>query len=345
MRLVITGDKSRYQFFRYVVEKQMNSQERFHTENLEEMDVFVTSDKEKVVGNTFYSDKVPLNTTLFFPSEYKKLIEYNFSDRIIIFDEFPYGTEEEVVSLEEIIQSGNYGQLEVVLFQNDRSVLDSDISTDKMAIEEAEERYRNKSINVRRYRIGDVPEFLFWSQDVNRESEKSVFTSVLQNAYMCIDTFDSCYDLQYILDISIRVEDPMVLDSFFEYSNQLNGKNVWHIFYIKAFNYYFENNTSIEEFYINIYKTNISDFGIWDIEKDIIDLRKCVRTLFALKIESGDKLIYKGGKDDYDNFINCNKSEMINFKKNIINFFATEIKILLKQRIAKNIKKMEELLK
>ena len=71
----MSGDKSRYHFFRSIVDlNKSKNQESFFTERLGEREVFLTSDLSKAKDDIFYSPRVPLNTELFFPSEFSSII-------------------------------------------------------------------------------------------------------------------------------------------------------------------------------------------------------------------------------------------------------------------------------
>ena len=72
MRIIVAGDKSRYQFFRDIINVDVSQmREEFYTENLGRRTVYLTSDKNQVNNDVvLFSDKVPLNTVLCFPEEF-----------------------------------------------------------------------------------------------------------------------------------------------------------------------------------------------------------------------------------------------------------------------------------
>ena len=347
MRIVITGDKSRYQFLRYMVgEQSIKNYKEFYTTKMGENDIYLTPDSDKVSEYTYYTNKLPLHTEIYFPKESEELtLTFDFSDRVIVFDEFPYGTEEDIRKLESLMESGSYGQLEVVLFQNDRTRLDTDITTDTMAVDEAEGRYRKKYITVQRYQNNHRPDFLFWSVTPSGRTEQHIFSNLLAAAQKRIDIFESSYELDYIFELSGVIEDPKILDSFVKYGRDLEGKNVWNIFGARAYVYFFQESHDIDQFCIREYRKNIEDLSIWNMEKDLDDLKERIRKLFAEKMKVFDELIYNYGEDVYVYFINGYQNRIINFKKRIKRFFEEDLKVFLKDRLTKHVERMEKLIR
>ena len=94
MRLIILGDRSRYQFLRKIIDDEnMN----LKTEVLSEKNIEIMSETINNIDNPkervfYFSKKLPLHTTLFFPSEINMSSEYGANDKILFFDEFPYRT-------------------------------------------------------------------------------------------------------------------------------------------------------------------------------------------------------------------------------------------------------------
>lgn len=347
MQVIITGDKSRYQFFRDTVSMKVSgNRNSFFTERMGENDVYLTSDKDKVKDNTYYSEKVPLNTMVYFPKEYgNSEILYGTDDRIIFFDEFPYGTDEDVSNLNQIAQAGKFGQLEVVLFQNERTALSSDISTEMTAMENAEIRYKGMGINVCRYSTKDKADFFVWTVR-SLPPAGAEFLSAIKKVRNYLSTFDSCYDLEYELILHPTIENPEILDSHFKFESKLKGRNVWNLYYERACNYYWKNNYEIDRFIIGVYERGIvnTELCAWDLSADINNLKKSIRNLFSRQFECFEILIYTGKKEGYAQFLNENLKEVLDFKRKIIVFFAEELKQFLKERILRDIKRMESVL-
>lgn len=345
MRLVITGDKSRYQFFRSIVKQNLIvSDSIFCTEKIGMNDIYLTSERNLCNKTTFYSAKVPLNTTLFFPKEYSnETVKFEKDDRVLFFDEFPFSTDEEISKIEQFRRENEVGQFEIVLFLNDREALSSDISTEEMALEDAECRYKQYGYSVLRYSIDSNPDFLFWSINGQDGIAEKSFHKILDEAKNYLCTFESCYDLEYELFLRMQIESPEILDSHFVYNKNLKNKNVWETYVERAIEcYWIKINT--ESFIEDIYFRAISDLCIWDLSEDINVLNQRLQAKFIERIVHHSASIFYGEKDEYAEFLNENMKEIIDFKHKIVVFFSTEIKEILKKHIEENIYKMEELL-
>lgn len=344
MKIVIIGDKSRYQFFRYFIdEKYIGYKELFYTERISERDIFMTSNIEEKGENIYISNKLPLNTLVFFPKEYSEVL-YGQQDKIVIFDEFPYVTEENLLKLKNIIETGNYNQIEVVLIINNRERLESDISTEEMALKEAETIYKRKNIKVSKYKFGEIPTFLFSSIDSIQNNNQ--LKSLLNDLKFVSEIFSTSYELMYEeSELNKNLSNPEFINSFFEYNRNIIGKNIWRYYFEKIFNYFWKDNSSkIDDFYIKFYEMNLKSFCIWDISIDIEELKMEIRKLFMNKLYFPKEYIFYGDKPEYEELLNKLAKDLVNFKKELINFFTEDIKQYLKQRIEKNINKLEALL-
>ena len=88
MRLIVLGDKSRYQFLRKIIDDEnMNLQ----TEVLSEKNIEIISEKLGNIDNSkesvfYFSKKLPLHTTLFFPSEINMDTRYEINNKILFFE-------------------------------------------------------------------------------------------------------------------------------------------------------------------------------------------------------------------------------------------------------------------
>lgn len=346
MRLIITGDKSRYQFLRNMISETVDNRDVFFTEKLAERDIYLSSNKKELAKDMYYSRKIPLNTTVLFPKEYgDSSINFENSDRIIVFDEFPYATDEDVEKLEKILSVEKYGQIEVVILKNDRESLETDISTDDMAVCEAIDRYEKKGINVYTYSLNDRPDFLVWTSFNKNNLEEQVYKSIIKKIRDDVDAFDSVYELSFELsDISALVDFDM-LARFFKFDKKIKGKNVWNFYYTKSFEFYWENNTKVEKFYTELYKDIISDLCSWDLEEDIKSLNDVIRKKYEREFKSFKPIKFNGESDEYEEFLNLNKKDIARFKNTIREFFLIGIRDILKNRIIRNVKRMEELMK
>ena len=350
MRLVMSGDKSRYHFFRSIVDlNKAKNQESFFTERLGEREVFLTSDLSKAKDDIFYSPRVPLNTELFFPSEFSSIIDViRNDDKIIWFDEFPYATDRDIERLKEILNSGKGSQIVIVLFHNSRECLETDISTDDMALEEAEARYAQFNMSIYKYTPNLFPYFLLWENDSECVCLENDFFSKMKNVEWNLDIFDSSYE--FMLD-SLGEDgksiasffDFDILASFCDYDRKLNKNNIWEIYHEKAYIFYWENNYEIRHFCKLIYKDAIESVCIWDFERDYERLYASITESFKQITVDMKFLTYDGVKADYDEFLINNQEEIIKYKTRIQFFFREEMKEIIKERIQRNLRKLEAL--
>lgn len=350
MRLVMSGDKSRYHFFRSIVDlEKSKNQESFFTERLGEREVFLTSDLSKANDDIFYSPRVPLNTELFFPSEFSSIIDViKIDDKIIWFDEFPYATDRDIERLKEILNSGKGSQVVIVLFHNPRECLETDISTDDMAFEEAEVRYAQFNIAIYKYTPNTLPYFLLWESDRESARLESKFWAKMKKVERNLEIFDSNYEL--MLDFPgedgksiASFIDFDILASFCDYDRKLNENNIWEIYHGKAYKFYWKNNNEIRGFCKFIYKDAIESICIWDFERDYERLYASITESFKQIMVDMKFLKYDGVKADYDEFLIDNQEEIINYKKGIQGFFREDLKEIIKARIQRNLRKLEAL--
>lgn len=344
MRLIITGDKSRYQFLRYIVGKDsISDNEGFHTEQISEKDLIVTAEKECASADTYYSGKIPPNTILFFPAEYGSDISYRSDDRIIFFNEFPYSTDSTIEELDKLIMNGKYGQLEVVLAENSRNGLESDISTGEMALNEAISRYRQKSINVNRYIMGTRPDFLLWSTCQNTRFSQRVFSPLLESVKEYLKVFDSTYELEYELEVGLILNNPIIRKKLIQYEKGMIGKDIWSVFCKRTCDFFFAKNNEVYHFIKELYRNAIKDICIWDYEIDFSLLMKGINNSLAAGFNGLQPLIYNGARENYDEFLNNN--HVINtYNQIVMTYFSNKIKEIIKERIIKDINILEELL-
>lgn len=350
MRFVMAGDKSRYHFFRSIVEQnRLKNREIFFTERLGEKEVFLTSDLKKINEDVFYSPKIPLNTELYFPSEYLELLDViKNDDKIIWFDEFPYATDRGVEQLEKILNAGNVGQVVIVLFQSPRENLETDISTDDMALEEAEFRYSQYDVSIYKYILNGFPDFLLWESNTEEMLLKASFFSKVKNVKSNLEAFDSSYE--FLFNDSgesgyslASIIDFDVLASFCEYDRKMKDNNVWKIYHDRAYKFYWSNNYELKDFCTFIYKDAIENICIWDFEKDFEKLYDNIVEEFKRMIDDMERLTYDGTKADYDEFLRTYQEDIITYKTRIQSFFTEKMKDIIRARIHSNLVRLEEL--
>ena len=163
MRLIVLGDKSRYQFLRKIIDDEnMN----LKTEILSKKDIEIVSEKIDNIDNlnekvVYLSKKLPLYTTLFFPSEINTSSKYETNDKILFFDEFPYRTAIGMENIKNILEKNPEIDFEIILIKNNRKNLQSDLSNEEEAIRTAIKEYYLEKFRVRVVNFEDNYNFLF----------------------------------------------------------------------------------------------------------------------------------------------------------------------------------------
>ncbi|WP_026511924.1 hypothetical protein [Butyrivibrio sp. LC3010] len=350
MRIVMLGDKSRYHFFRSIVDLDMsNNQESIFTERLGEREVFMTSDYGKTKDGFFYSPRIPLNTELFFPPELSSIIDLiKDDDKVIWFDEFPYTTDGDIERLKEIISAGKSNQIVIVLFSNARARLVTDISTDDMALEDAISRYSQFNLSIYKYTLNELPYFLLWQNDSDGSGLERTFPSMVKTVTWNLEVFDSSYE--YMMDFPGESGNSIasfiefdILARFCDYDQKLNKNSIWKIYHEKAYNYYWKNNYEVLHFCKFIYKDAIEPVCVWDFEQDFECLYFSITESFKQIIADMKSLKFKGEKADYDEFLKNNQERIVNYKTRIQHFFREEMREIIKARIRRNLCKLEGL--
>lgn len=352
IRIVIAGDKSRYQFFRNIVEKrQSDGLEDFFSERLGDKDLVVTSDKKKVGQdkNCFYSRYLPLHTELLFPREYAELSEVcEEDDRLLLFEGYPYGTEMTSEKLHHVVYAKKTKQIEVVLFKTGKDALESDISTEEMALKDAEKMYKKRKISVCQYSENEIPLFLIWENELDPGEIFQSYREKLDRARENLEYFQSMYLWEFEQsdggEPSVKeCIDFDVLAKFFAYDDDIREKNVWQFYYLKSYRYYWQNHDVIRKFCKKMYWLLIQDICIWNFETDFNELCEKMKKSYENQFQKSLPIIYKYQKNEYDGFLNDNESKILDFKNKIQNYFQCEMEKIIKQRAESKIKKMEEI--
>lgn len=343
-KIIVTGDKSRYQFLRSITEREnIHITDFFFTENMEKEDIILTSAKDEKGENIYFSSKVPLNTRLIFPKEFSEESKYYvLYGKILYFDEFPFATDEEFTRFETMLQCNP--KMEIVLFENSREALDSDVTTEEMALKEAMERYRSRNVRVTRYSPGEALDFLYCSVRPDNPGYDTSFRFLLKEARRMMLTFDSMYEWKYECHLSEFVEDIRRLNILFRYDRRLRNQNVWEFFCRKALQIYWKNTDKTDIFVKDVYTRNIEYISVWNIKEDVEDLKKCVRQFFWAKLMPSETLIYTGEEEEYGIFMNRNLKKTLAFKNKLINFFREDLKKYIKDRILRDMERMEKIL-
>ena len=346
MKIIAIGDKSRYQFFRAIVMPGELNSNSFKTEHLGEYTVYVVPSDYYSGDNIFHSDMLPLTTEIVFPSE----IECNkyacdMDDKVILFEEFPFGKQSNSEDLDLYAKRIGAGLCEVVLVLNDRKFMDSDISTEEMAIEDIYGKYTERGFRVYKYARGDLPDFLFGNGKLHTDQNITFLKTKIIEINEEIQNIGIDYELDYELNLHKFFENPALLDSFFKYNRNNLRENAKMYFLCNVKTYFWSNRKNqYTDFYEKIYLRYIKDICVWDLQKDLDILYSCVVYRFEQYFQDIPYLSCKEDEVNYSMWIHQNMEYILGFKERIKKFFETELCLIIKEQILEKSKKLEELL-
>lgn len=338
MRIIIVGDKSRYQFLKMMAFEEVLEKEIWNKT------IRIISEKSKE-KDTIYSAKLPLNTELIFPAELNwKNYTYTNNDMILLFDEFPFRTKEKRDALQWCINNTNTMACKVILVSNERKFLESDISTEKEALEEACKEYQNANICVEKYTMGEFPQILFYPNSFTNYVKMRMLEKI-KKLYHNLELMTSGYELDYLWELKDKVENIGVLDDFFSYSSSWNIKkvDVKKNIYIKTEQYFFEDN-EIFEFSKKIYMRCVDEICIWNINEDLDSLYNKIKLKFKNKMNERKSNFFQGNEYEYVQWKQNNIQYILETKKDVIKFFKEDLQELIKNQAYQRINRLEELI-
>ena len=100
--------------------------------------------------------------------------------------------------------------------------------------------------------------------------------------------------------------------------------------------------------YKNVYKEDMyrdtkDSICIWDFNQDFERLYEIIVEEFKHISREMKPVVYEVAESDYDEFLKENQKEIIDYKRKIENFFRERLKELIKARMSRNWRKLEEL--
>lgn len=349
MRLIVLGDKSRYQFLRKIItDENVN----LKTEILSEKNIEIISEKLGNIDNPkesvfYFSKKLPLHTTLFFPSEINMDTRYEINNKILFFDEFPYRTATSIENIKYILEKNPKLDFEIILIKNNRKNLQSDLSNENEAIKTAIREYNLEGFRVKVVDFEENYNFLFWSFEGFTKNINS-FTNDLEELKKILDIF---FEIEYEMEY-IQIEEKLseqLLDSFVKYKKSfINKDNIMNLLKINVSDYFFKKDYNYKQFFEfseNLYLKNIDKVCVWNVERDLKNLKLKFKKRIEEFIELPILIKFDGiTEEDYIFFYNKYKKDMIEFKNRIKTFFKTELCQLIKDYIKNKIERMENFL-
>lgn len=326
MRIVVDGDKVKYEFLRSLVD--VSSSEDLSTENLSTKENVLTCDKDKTDKNYFYSKKIPISTEVLFPKEMDN-VDYDINDKLLWFKEFPLN-EETLDKLRENKDKVRY--CEVILVNKQKKGLSSDISTEEDSIKDKKIELEQEGYLVREFVIGKAPDFLFLDYRSLALNDRKLLKKELSDIKEEIDNyFESEYQKYYELENRQR----LIPNHFTKYDKKYNGKKVIDYYINKACKFYFDTKkTEVLNATIPLYMYYLEKICVWNIDKEREkeNIRKIVEKSFKEELKKCFRnIVFKGNTEkEYDEFLN---------EKQIISKFGNEIKKFFEEKLCNELKK------
>lgn len=354
LNIIINGDKSRYQFLRYLMnEEHFNNMESlYNTELLSTETYHVISDKNNKLlknSNYLYSMRIPLNTEVVFPTEYQyDKVEYKRNDRILFFDEFPYRTDKKIEELKKYVSCQCC--LEIILVKNERRTLDTDISTIESALKLAEKEYKDSGYMVEIWTPGKR-DILYWkyvagTSKINLNMQKQI--EDIQYQIGKEGESDSMlfwdYSLGYVCKLKSIVEDPNRRSLITEYKKIYNGKNIIEQYNNHAIQFWRDNENIIYSFINKLYSDLMIKICFWNMEDDLKELDKYIFTKYKQILENSNyKLVFCGTESEYYNFLKEKAQVVQEYMKKITDFFQNGLRNTLREYIIERLSILEEI--
>lgn len=345
MRIVIIGDKSRYQFLRHLVSSTQND---LQTEYLLKNSITVLNSSKGNEENVFYSHCIPLGVSLYFPSDDEinfDLISYSHLDKILIFDEFPYRTASEVESLEKNFYQAL--ECQVVIVVNKRVGISTDLDSEENEAKKAQQIYEENNISTCIYDFGKIPDFLFYKYNRNEQTSTQLRQTLDHVRDSVLNDFKDLFDIY----LSKSMEDSIItisLSKFFEYriddEDELRH-NALMCFINHAFDEYLgSRKTPFVKFYESLYRQQIAPICYWNLEVDLKRLYERVVQKFCATFYNVNILHFEGDELDFYSWKHKNKESINEIQKKINYFLHEDIRELLYDYLVEKIGKVESLL-
>lgn len=343
--IFVLGDKSRFSFLREILKESDKDNENFKKNILGKKDIKIVSDNflADKAENCLVAETLPFNTSLFFPATNETSdLDVSFRDRIILFDEFPFRTAEEIENIKNLKDKN----ITVVLYDIQRQNLVSDVTNMRDALEDALKKYQKENINVEIRQYGESFDFLFSKCFMPTDFSPNIRKKIASKKSELDFLFNVEYEVEYVNSVKSEIEDsPVVLDSIVKFEKHMKG-NLSKVYYSKAKNYFIDKNFGkYFSFVFKLYKNEMNDFC------DIIDksheasLKKKIISEFESTIKIKEKLYFSGaGEKEYIFFLNENNEAIIKFKNQIKIFFSKKLYLLVKDFMIAQLTKMEEIL-
>lgn len=192
MRIVVIGDKSRYQFLR-----QLIPYTGMHSEKLVDKTVKLVDKNMEKSDDSYFSSLIPLNTQVVFPSEFEiETYEFTVNDLVLFFDEVPFQTEFEIGQLDKLTADPNVAHLQVVLYDTRQGILTTDVTTSQDAKDAAKTELLKRQIAYIDYPESGIDVFL-WNLTTLLDPAKKILSKINKKRELLQYTFSIDYEFYF----------------------------------------------------------------------------------------------------------------------------------------------------
>ncbi len=338
MRVIILGDKSRYQFLR-----QLLPEEQLHSEELVSRTIKLVSRADSLKEDMYASTRIPLDTEVIFPDEIVS-VDFSFeqNDLVLYFDEMPFQTEFEIEQLDKLCENENIKALQVVLYNSKKEKLDTDITSSLDAREEAKKRLLKNKIPFIEYPEAGI-DALIWHYEAVLELKDKQLNKLKKLSQKLEYTFVLDYELDFI-EVESEMLSPLVLESLFRYVTQDVGKDVLKTAVDRAV-IACVRDRRLQRMIAALYEKYLNEYIVWNAEKDLEKIFEKMEQEFLKQVRNNRDFKFPKGNDQYELELNKNKAQVMLLKNQITDFFKNDLALFLKAQIQQRINILEEMIR
>ena len=339
MKIIIVGDKSRYQFLWSLLDNL--DEVDLSTDELAKETIYITSNNV-TDKNKYHSSKMPRETELVFPGEFSNdNMSISTNDMVLFFDEFPFRMKSELNDINKFMQRTEAFYYNVILINNNRNYLKTDISDEQDAIDKAIDAFKKENISVYVLDNMNDTQILYYNPKFLLKSSNELYKIKIKHIKRDVNVL---FDDMYMIDcIGTGIDDiktnPARREQMLAYRRQYNCSDLSRE-YIKVLNDFLI--VVFKKIVIKEYDKYIKDICVWDYEKDKSLLIKDISDEFiSVKFEP---ISFYGSEEEYN--VRMNEKVMVDYRvkfwNRVIAFCDTDMKNIIKDRIMLRLSRLEE---
>lgn len=329
MDIYIVGQLAKFQFLKeFTVNTKWENQSvsYFSAE-----DVLISWEERQVLehGLQIHSKQIPVGTNLYFPQKAPDFYP-STCGKILVFDEIPFASQSLLEEIESISSKNPFIPVELVLYENHRSALESDISTELDALKEAAVFYQRKEYKTCHYTWGSEKLFLLFHGRPQKQRLKQQALEKIHDLEEDLCFFSSEYDAMYEDYLKDEFcENPSFLNNLTRYEPSLRNQNLVFV-YCQRVDSHLSSHQGIFDSMTETYCDMMSDYAPWDLKQDGADLGVSLKKYLmnSLMTQSASAVFTGVSSLDYLNYLMETKIDL-QFKQAYISFFRDKGKELM----------------